>query len=287
MDAAIEVKGLTKHYPGFALQDVSFSLPQGAIMGFIGANGAGKTTTIKALLGLIKTDGGELCLLGGKPTDRKVKRQIGVVLDENNAYDNLSLKQAARVERIMREDWDESLWQSYIERFELPSRQHIKEYSRGMKMKLFIALALAHRPRLLILDEPTSGLDPLMREEMLEVFQEFILDERHAILLSSHITSDLDKIASHIAFIHEGKIIFAQPKASLMEDWGLARCDEAQFKEIPPEFILGYQRNSFGYEMLVCDKPRLAQSLPWLALGSASTEDIMLFYVQGQKGAKQ
>ena len=283
MDAAIDVKGLSKHYPGFTLQDISFTLPKGGIMGFIGANGAGKTTTIKALLGLIKIDHGELKLLGGKPGDGQVKQQLGVVLDENNAYDNLSFTQAARVERAMRANWDEALWQNYVERFKLPPRQRVQEYSRGMKMKLFIALALAHKPQLLLLDEPTSGLDPLMREEVLTVFTEFIQDKQHAILLSSHITSDLDKIATHIAFIHEGTLVFSQDKATLMEEWGLARCNEAEFAKIPGEFILGYQHNSFGYEMLVRDKQRLAQSLPWLALGSVSTEEIMLFYVQGQR----
>jgi ABC-2 type transport system ATP-binding protein len=252
-------------------------------MGFIGANGAGKTTTIKSLLGLIKTDGGEIRLLGGHPADREVKRQTGVVLDENNAYDTLSLKQAALVEKALRSNWDEELWQSYVERFKLPPRQQVRDYSRGMKMKLFIALALAHRPRLLILDEPTGGLDPLMREEVLTVFTEFIRDPRHAILLSSHITGDLDKIASHIAFIHEGRLVFARDKAALMAEWGLARCSDAEFADIPDEFILGYRHSSFGYEMLVRDKPRLAQTLPWLALGSASTEEIMLFYVQGER----
>ncbi|MCL1817265.1 MAG: ABC transporter ATP-binding protein, partial [Clostridiales bacterium] len=260
-----------------------FSLPKGGIMGFIGANGAGKTTTIKALLGLIKTDGGDISLLGGSLHDLAIKQQLGVVLDENNTYDALSIKQAARVERAMRPNWDEQLWQSYVERFELPYRKLVREYSRGMKMKLFIALALAHQPQLLILDEPTSGLDPLMREGVLEVFQEFISLEQHAILLSSHITSDLDKIASHITFIHEGKIIFTQDKTSLMEDLGLARCSETEFSDIPQEFILGYQHNSFGYEMLVKDKQYLADLLPGLAMGNANTEDIMLFYVQGLK----
>ena len=287
MDAAIEVKGLTKHYPAFKLESISFTLPRGGVMGFIGANGAGKTTTIKALLGLIKINGGSISLLGGAPTDTQVKRKIGVVLDENSAYDNFSFKQAARVERTMRLDWDEKLWQSYVESFDLPPRAQIKEYSRGMKMKLFIALALAHRPQLLILDEPTGGLDPLMREEVLNVFRDFMGDQSHAILFSSHITSDLDKIASHIAFIHGGKLVFAKEKAALMEDWGLARCADAEFASIPDEFILGYRHSSFGYEMLVRDKPRLAAALPWLALGSASTEEIMLFYVQGQRRGGQ
>lgn len=287
MEAAIEVKGLTKHYPGFTLQDVSFTLPRGGIMGFIGANGAGKTTTIKALLSLIKIDDGELKLLGGKPKDREVKQQLGVVLDENNAYDKLSFAQAARVERAMRANWDEKLWQSYVERFKLPPRQHVQEYSRGMKMKLFIALALAHKPQLLLLDEPTSGLDPLMREEVLVVFKEFIQDKQHAILLSSHITSDLDKIATHIAFIHEGRLVFSHDKDILMEEWGLARCSEAEFADIPDEYVLGYRHNSFGYEMLVRDRQHLAQTLPQLSLSSASTEEIMLFYVQGQRRNRQ
>ncbi|MCL1976354.1 MAG: ABC transporter ATP-binding protein [Firmicutes bacterium] len=284
MDTAIEVKGLSKHYSGFSLQDISFCLPRGGIMGFIGANGAGKTTTIKALLNLINIDSGEINLLGHMRGEKEVKQKLGVVLDENNAYDNLSFNQAARVESTMRADWDDTLWQYYVKRFQLPARQKVQEYSRGMKMKLFIALALAHKPQLLLLDEPTSGLDPLMREEMLSVFTEFIQDKQHAILLSSHITSDLDKIATHVTFIHEGRLIFSRAKSDIMEDWRLTCCAKAEFDKIPQEFIFAYRNSSFGYEVLVKDSLRLAQILPQLAFNNVSIEEIMLFFVHGQRG---
>lgn len=282
METAIEVKGLCKQYPGFALEDVSFSLPCGAIMGFIGANGAGKTTTIKSMLGLIRMGGGEIRLLGGSPGEHDVRAKLGVVMDENTAYDTLTLKQAAKVERTLRTDWDEELWQSYVQSFELPDKKQIKEYSRGMKVKLYIALALAHRPQLLILDEPTSGLDPIMREQVLDIFLDFIQDEQHAILLSSHITGDLDKIADYITFIHQGRIIFSRDKLSLQDDWAVVRCGEAEFAAIPAEHMVRWRKNSYGCEALVHNRKRLAAAMPQLTLERVTTEEIMLFYVQGQ-----
>ena len=218
MKNAIEVQHLNKQFPGFALQDISFTVPGGSIMGFVGENGAGKTTTIKALLGLIQPDSGEATLLGLPlaGNEKEVKSQIGVVFDEAYFHDNLTLGIIdTMMAHIFGSLWDKAEFAALCSRFGLPVKKAVKTFSRGMKMKLQLAAALAHKPKLLILDEATSGLDPVVRSEMLDLFMEFIQDEQHSILLSSHITADLEKVADYITFIHNGKLIMTVSKNDL------------------------------------------------------------------------
>uniref|UniRef100_UPI003FEFD2BC ABC transporter ATP-binding protein n=1 Tax=Candidatus Fimivicinus sp. TaxID=3056640 RepID=UPI003FEFD2BC len=226
MNESIRVSNLCKNYGTFQLKDVSFTLPQGCIMGLIGENGAGKSTTLKLLLNLIHKDSGEISIFGLDPVkeEQKIKEQIGVVFDENFFHDVLRAKDIPSVMRPVYANWDDRLFDSLCARFQLPWEKKIKEYSRGMKMKLSIAVAMAHHPRLLLLDEATSGLDPVVRNEILDLFQEFIQDERNSILLSSHITSDLERVADYITFIHQGRILASESKDDLLLSHRILRC---------------------------------------------------------------
>ena len=229
MNSAIEVRGLCKHYRDFSLRDVSFTVPGGSIMGFIGENGAGKTTTIKSILGLLHTDGGSISVLGRDPvTDRRaIGQDIGVVLDGSFFYEGMRAKDISAVMSRLHSRWDKESFASYCERFALPMEKPFKEFSKGMRAKLALTTALAHHPKLLVLDEATSGLDPVVRSEMLDLFLEFIQDEEHSILLSSHITSDLEKVADYITFIHAGKIVFSKTKDDILEQYGVVKCEKS------------------------------------------------------------
>ena len=286
MKNAIEVQHLNKQFPGFALRDISFTVPGGSIMGFVGENGAGKTTTIKALLGLIKADSGEATLLGlpMAGNEKEVKAQIGVVFDESYFHDNLTLGIIdTMMSRIYGDLWDKAKFAALCNRFKLPAKKAVKTFSRGMKMKLSIAAALAHNPKLLILDEATSGLDPIVRDEILDVFYEFIQDEEHSILFSSHITSDLEKIADYVTFIHEGRVVFSRNKDVLIDEYGIARCTVAQFEAVQSGDYLRRRSNGLGSkELLVKDRAAFHHLYPDIVLDGASIEDIMLFYVKGE-----
>ncbi len=219
MEAVMALKGLRKEYPGFVLDNIDLTLPAGSIMGFVGENGAGKTTTIKTMLNICRKDGGEACFFGldMAGNEREIKSRLGVVLDESMFHDTLRVTDIDKIlSRVYPHKWDGSLYSQYIREFQLPEKKLVKDYSRGMKMKLSIAAALSHHPQLLILDEATSGLDPIMREEILAVFQRFVAGgEGRAVFLSSHITSDLEKVADRIAFIHQGRLVFCEEKAKL------------------------------------------------------------------------
>lgn len=285
MKNAIEVTGLTKAYPNFSLSDVSFALPEGSILGLIGENGAGKTTTLKAILGLIQRDGGTIKLLGREVLSKnkqEIHEQIGVVFDEGNFHDALKAPQISSFLGKIYRNWDSELFIHYLKQFSLPSDKPLKQYSTGMKRKLSLCAALAHHPKLLILDEATSGLDPVVRDEMLDLFLEFIQQEDHAILLSSHITSDLDKIADYITFLHEGRVIFSRSKDDLLENMGVLKCSVEQLHSLPREQIIRYRENQFGAEALIEDKAAFRRLHPEAIIDPASTEEIMLFYVRGQ-----
>ena len=282
---AIEIKNLNKSYHDFELKDVSFSVPRGSIVGFIGENGAGKTTTLKSVLNLINRDSGTIEILGmdNSKEDRRIKEDIGVVLDGCNFHDSLKAADIAKMMKHIYQNWDDAVFCQYQKKFKLPENQTVKEYSRGMKMKLQIAVALSHDPKVLILDEATSGLDPIVREEMLDVFMEFIQDEEHAILISSHITSDLDKIADYIVFIHEGEVLLNEEKETLLNDLGILKCSEADFGKLDKEKVIRYRKNHFGFEVLIKDKPAIRQHYPEAVVDGISIEEIMLFYVRGEK----
>ncbi len=282
---ALEIHHLTKGYSGFSLEDVSLTLPKGCIMGLIGENGAGKTTTIKAALGLIAKDSGDVSILGMEmpANEQAAKAQIGVVLDDGHFHENLTPKEIGKILKTIYPTWDDSLYQQYLKRFSLPFDQRSGSFSKGMGRKLAIAAALAHRPKLLIMDEATSGLDPVVREEILDILLEFIEDEEHAVLLSSHITSDLDKIADYITFLHEGKVVLSREKDDLLSSMGILKCSEKELKKLPAGFALRLRQSQFGCEVLVQNRRALSFSHPGLTIDPATLEDMMLFYIRGKQ----
>jgi ABC-2 type transport system ATP-binding protein len=260
-------------------------VPRGSIVGFIGENGAGKTTTIKAMLNLVKRDEGTIEMLGMDTLkdEKKIKESVGVVMDGCNFHDNLKTGDISKMLNSIYKNWNTQLFQNYLKKFILPENKIIKEFSRGMKMKLQIAVALSHEPELLILDEATSGLDPIVREEILDVFMEFIQDEKHAILISSHITSDLDKIADYIVFIHQGEILLDEEKETLLSKMGILKCGEEDFRKLESDEYIRYRKNQFSFEVLVNDKVAIRKKYPDAVVDGVTIEQIMLFYVRGEK----
>lgn len=239
MTNAIEIKNLSKKYKTFTLNDINLTLPTGTIMGLVGGNGAGKSTTINLILNYIKATTGEVFVLGQRNTDEnfyKVKNDIGVVFDECKFPVSFNIKKLNSVFKNAYENWEEETFFSYCKRFDLPEKTNIKSYSKGMKMKISIAVALSHQAKLLILDEPTSGLDPMIREEILDVFNEFTRDENNSILISSHIVSDLEKICDYIAFINKGSLLLCEEKDKLLEKYAILKTDQAE--DIPSEAII-------------------------------------------------
>lgn len=281
MQEALKLVNVSKHYRDFSLNSVNITLPTGCIMGFIGENGAGKTTTIKLILDLIKRDEGSIYVLGkDNLIDLKsVKENIGVVMEDSFFPDNLTAKDVNRILKGIYKTWDEKRFDSYLHQLSIPVNKPVKEYSKGMKMKLSIAAALSHDSKLLILDEPTNGLDPVVRDEILELFLEFIQDESHSVFLSSHIISDLEKICDFITFIHKGSIIFSESKDELLEKYGILKCTEKEFGRIDPGAVISCRKNSFGVEALVL-KNRVKGNF---VIDRAGIEDIMLFYTNRSK----
>ncbi|HHW46869.1 MAG TPA: ABC transporter ATP-binding protein [Clostridiales bacterium] len=277
---AIEVKNLTKKYSGFTLDNISFSLPTGSIMGFVGENGAGKSTTIKLIMNAIPRDSGEIKVLGldnQSPEFTSLKNDIGIVLDEAYFPEVIT---AANVNTIMKHTyskWSESTYFNYIKKFDLPINKAFKDFSRGMKMKLAIAVALSHDPKLLILDEATSGLDPMVRDEILDIFNDFTRDEGHSVLLSSHIVSDLEKICDYITFIHRGKIMLCEEKDRLLEEYAIIKLPKSAFDEIPQEAVKGKKITNYGVEALIL-KSKIS---PSFEIQHTTLEDIVLFLAKG------
>ncbi len=282
---AIELKMLMKRYNSFTLDNISFTVPKGSIMGFVGENGAGKTTTIKAILGLIHTDAGEISVLGeaAGSLSREIKAQIGVVFDGSSLHDNLTAAEINKVLKNIYPNWDEKDYHQYISRFELPLNKRLKEFSRGMKMKLSIAIALSHQSKLLILDEATSGLDPMVRNEILDIFLEFIQDEEHTILLSSHIISDIEKIADYVTFIHKGKIVFSENKDQLIYQYGVVRCPKEEVAGFDSAYIVGIRENSFGAELMIRNKDAFRRKYHQYQVERTTIEEIMLFTSRGKE----
>lgn len=285
MDYILEVKDLEKKYTDFTLDKISFSIPSGTIVGLIGENGAGKSTTINAILNLIKKDGGEIKVLGKEMTDSDtgMRNEIGVVFDGNNFYDTLTPRKIGNIMAKVYSNWDMSCFENYLKRFQLPVSKEIKQFSKGMKMKFTIAVALSHNPRLLILDEATSGLDPIVRDEVLDIFLDFVQDETHAVLVSSHITSDLEKIADYITFIHKGKLIFSLSKDELIYNYGIIKCGREQFIKMDSDDIITYRKKDYEYEILVSDKTRMERKYKNCLMNDVTIDDIMLLYVKGEK----
>ena len=276
---ALEVSHLTKKYRSFTLDDVSFTLPGGTILGLIGENGAGKSTTIKCILNLVRRDGGDISVFGldAVRDEQEVKAITGVVLDETTFHDGLSAPQVGKILSRLYPSWDMELYRDYLDKFGLTENKQVKAYSKGMKMKLSIAAAFAVRPRLLVLDEATSGLDPVVRDEILDELLSFISDEDHAVLLSSHITSDLEKAADYIVYLHKGRVAVSGAKDELLDTYGRLACTRAELEGIDPALLAGKRVSQFGCEALVKDRRALARRYPGLTADPATLEDIMVF----------
>lgn len=281
MGNALEIKKLSKKYPEFALDNINITLPAGCIMGFIGENGAGKSTTIKAILDLIEKDSGEITILGetNLSKNQRLKEHIGVVMDECSFPENLNAKEIDKVMKNCYKTWNRTKYMGYLDKFALSLKKPVKEYSRGMKMKLSIAVALSHDSKLLILDEATSGLDPIVRDEILDVFLDFIQDESHSVFISSHIISDLEKICDYITFIHNGKIIFSEVKDELLDKYTIIKCSEAEYSTIDKAAIIGRRKSSFGIEALALKKKIPSN----IRTDNVNIEDIMLYFVKGEE----
>ena len=287
MENILELQKLCKSFPksNFILDKLSFSLPYGAILGFVGENGAGKTTTIGCILNTVRKDSGMVKLFGKemRDIDTDIREKIGVVYDGDNFPGFWTAKQLSQVMEGIYTQWDHALFQKYLEDFHLPVKQKIKHYSRGMTMKLAIAVALSHHPQLLILDEATSGLDPIMRDEMLDVFLEFVQEESHSILLSSHITSDLEKVADYVAFIHNGKLIMTVSKNDLVYNYAVMRCKESQFLALDPSDIIAYRKRDFQIDVLVANGKEAQRKYKGAVVDHVSVDEIMLLLVKGER----
>lgn len=282
MEMALELNNVTKNYKDFTLDHISFNVPQGTIVGLIGENGAGKSTTIYAVLGLISKDEGSITILGDNDPESVSKDDIGAVFDGNNYPDILTPGQLGKVFRNIYHSWEENTYMELLDKFHLPLNKKIKQFSKGMKMKFAISVALSHHSKLLVLDEATSGLDPVMRDEILELLLDFIQDEDHSILVSSHITSDLEKIADYIVFIHEGKIVFFKQKDELLEKYGIVKCGAALFDEMEKEQIIAYRKMDYEWQILVDDRQAVQRKYPKALVVPATIDEIMLMYVKGE-----
>ena len=285
MENNIEVRQMTKTYPAFRLDRVDLCVPKGSIVGLIGENGAGKTTLIKGMLGLIHPEEGEV-LIFGKDTQtsmEEIKKDIGVVLDGSFFMELLKVQAIDTVMKGIYDKWDTALFYDYLERFGIDPSKKIKELSKGMQKKLEILTALSHHPKLLILDEPTSGLDPVVRNEILDIFQDFILDEECSILLSTHITSDLEHIADYLAFIDNGHMIFFETRDKVLDSYGILKCDQQQFERLEPSDVIRYRKNRYNYEVLVSDRHVIRRTYRDAVIEKITIENLMLLYIKGEE----
>jgi len=282
MSLAIRCKNVTKQYEHFTLDHLNLEIPNGSIVGFVGENGAGKSTTIKAILNLVHPEEGEIQVLGEDSRDlsREVKERIGVVFDGCKFPQGLKCKYVDSIMRGIYSSWNSQVFRDYCRRFGLEGNKTVKELSRGMKMKLSIAAALSHGAELLIMDEATSGLDPMVRDEILDIFLEFIQDEWHTVFLSSHIISDIEKIADYVAFIHKGKLLFMEDKIRLQEEYGLLSCSKQEADGIDPAYVAGRRENAFGCTLLIRNRGDFRRSFH-KETDPVSLEEIMLYTVKG------
>jgi ABC-2 type transport system ATP-binding protein len=287
MTNALTISGLTKTYPDFTLDNVSFAVPSGSIVGLIGENGAGKSTTINAALGLIQKEAGQVSILGKEKIDDDTKERIGVVFDGSNYPEILSPKKINRIMKNIYRSWNEQIYFRLLKQFSLPLDKQVKQFSKGMKMKLAISAAFSHQSNLLILDEATSGLDPVMRDDILDMLLEFVQEEERSILVSSHITSDLEKIADYIVFIHKGKVVFSKPKDALMEQYGMIKCGTAQFEALDKADITAYRKMDYEWQVLITNREKMERKYPKAMIIPATIDEIMLLYIKGKAEATQ
>ena len=286
MENIIEIKNLKKKYDDkFELGKKDISIPKGVIVGLIGENGAGKTTLIKLMLNIIKSDNGEIKIFGkdNKRKEKEIKEDIGVVLDNMFFPELLNAKDINNSMKDIYKNWDSKLYFSYLKEFDLPDNKSLKSMSKGMRKKLEIATALAHKPKLLILDEPTSGLDPVIRNEVLDIFQKFIEDEEHGVLLSTHITSDLEHIADEIIFIDKGKKVLQKSRDEIIDNYGILKCDIDYFSNIDKKDIITYKKTKYAYEILVDDKEKTSKKYPSCVIDKITLEDLMVLVIKWEK----
>lgn len=285
MENNIEVNNLSKKYDSFELNNINFTVPKGSIVGFVGENGAGKTTTIKSILNITNASG-DIRILGKniKQYEKEIKQNIGVVLDDSFLSDYLTAKQINLIMKDIYKEWNENKYINYLKQFNLPTNKLLKDYSSGMKMKLKIATAISHNPKLLILDEPTSGLDPVVRNEILDIFRSYIEeDETRSIFISTHITTDLEHISDYIIFIENGKIIFNIPTAELLENYGIIKCSKEDFLNIDKQDYIRFKKEKYQYEVLTDNKENIIKKYNITTIDRPSIEDIMLLYIKGEK----
>ena len=275
---ALQIKGLTKCYPGFTLESLDLTLPSGCIMGLIGENGAGKSTTIKLILDMIRKDSGTVTILGRDNTQniRLTKEDVGVVLDEVGIPECLTVPQVAKIMSYTFRNWDQREFERLADNLSLPKNKPFKDFSRGMKMKLGIAIAMSHHSKLLILDEATSGLDPVVRDEVLQMFSDFTRDEEHSILISSHIVSDLEKLCDYVAFLHKGKLLLCEEKDRLLEEYGLIHCTAEVLRTLPAHAVKYQKSNPYGVEAMVERKTVPAG----MSVSPVTMEELFVFMVK-------
>lgn len=286
MKNAIEIKNLEKAYDkNFKLGKIDLNIPSGCIIGLIGENGAGKTTLIKSILNIIRTDSGEINIFDkdNKKYESIIKEEVGVVLDNMFFPEVLTASDISIIMKDIYKSWDKELFNKYLNDFELPQNKKIKTLSKGMRKKLEIATALSHHPKLLILDEPTSGLDPVVRNDILDLFLDFIKDEDHTILLSTHITSDLEHIADEIIFIDKGKIVLNKNRDELMDNYGILRCDIDKFDTISKDDIISYRKNKYNYEILVDNRNKISKKYKDCILDKITLDELMVLIIKGVK----
>ncbi len=285
MENILEIKNLCKKYDNFELKNITFNLPKGMIMGFIGENGAGKTTTIKAILDIIKSYDGEIKILGldNRKDERKIKENIGVVLDDMFFPEILTPNDINNAMRSIYKNWDTKMFNDYLKEFSLLPNQQIKKFSKGMRKKLEIATALSHHPKLLILDEPTSGLDPVARAEVIQIFQSFIEKDDCSILLSSHITTDLEHIADYITFINNGEIVLSKTTNELLEQYAIVKCTEKEFKKINKKDYIKYLKAKYEYEVLIANKKDFKSKYDITVIDKITLDDLMVLMIKGEE----
>lgn len=285
MNNVIEIKDLNKTYDKFKLDDINLNIPKGIIVGLIGENGAGKTTLIKSILNLINIDNGNIKIFGksNKESDAIIKEDIGIVLDNMFFPEILNAKDINLIMKDIYKNWDSDLYFNYLEKFDIPLSKKIKDLSKGMRKKLEIITALVHKPKILILDEPTSGLDPVVRDEILDMFLEFIQNENNTILLSSHITSDLEHIADRIVFIDHGKLIMDEDKDEILDNYGILKCKKDDFKNINKEDIISYKTGKYEYQVLVSNKNKIKRKYKDYVIDKITLDELMVLIIKGEK----
>ena len=282
---AVELKGVTKRYDGFTLDSLSFTVPKGCIMGFIGQNGAGKTTTIQSMLNIIPIDSGEISLLGLDHIrdENEAKERMSAVFDDCPFGEVFTAEQIEKVFRGLYLNWSKSTFFQYVDKFQIPRKKKVGNLSKGMKMKLQIAVALSHDAELLVMDEATAGLDPIVRNEILDLFRDYLMDGKRSILMSSHITSDLEKIADCLTFIDNGKLLLTGYKDDILETHGVIKCTREEYKEFAPEDYISARLNDFGAEIMTADRAETARKYSGAIIEKTTLEEIMQFYVNAGK----